>query len=44
MLWEIFLSTGKIEDYLEYKRSAEAEQNADIERLDNTRRAKGRKQ
>lgn len=35
-LWESFLSTGKISDYLRYKKSEEGELDDNLKRSNNT--------
>ncbi len=44
MLWEKFLKTGSIEDYLRYRASEEAKKDVDPERPDNSRGDTRRKQ
>ena len=44
MLWEKFMKTGKIKDYLEYKHSSEDDINANAELPGDKRRTDRRKQ
>lgn len=44
MLWERFMLTGRIVDYLRYKHSSEAVENDNAKVLDNKRRAGRREQ